>query len=71
MGHKRSWTGCLWQVGYGSWLRENARTLGGDRTSYSLKTIFAVERESALNLESELKNVILARFRSWSIPTGS
>jgi hypothetical protein len=53
-------------VRFGSWLCENARTLGGDRTSYSLKTDFAVKRASALNLENELKNVILAEFRSFA-----
>jgi len=50
----------------GSWLCENARTLGGDRTSYSLMTVFAVKRANALNLENELKNVILAEFRSFA-----
>jgi hypothetical protein len=53
-------------VCHGSWLCENARTLGGDRTSYSLKTVFAVNRASALNLENELKNAILAEFRSFA-----
>ena len=50
----------------GSWLRENARTLRGDRTSYSLTTVFAVKRASALNLENELKNAILPEFRSFA-----
>jgi len=50
----------------GSWLSENARTPGDERTSYSLKAVFAVKRASALNLENELRNVILAEFRSFA-----
>jgi hypothetical protein len=54
-------------VRFGSWLCENARTLGGDRTSYSFKTVLAVKLASALNLENyELQNVILAEFRSFA-----
>lgn len=51
---------------YGSWLCENAKTLRGDRISHSLKTVFVVKRASALNLENELKNVILAECRSFA-----
>jgi hypothetical protein len=51
---------------YGSWLCENAKTLGGDRISYSLKTVLAVKRASTLNFENGLKNVILAEFRSFA-----
>jgi hypothetical protein len=54
------------KVRCGSWLCENARKLGGDRTNYSLKTNFAINRASVLNLENELKNVILAEFRSFA-----
>src|SRR3954452_11014663 len=53
-------------VRIGSRLCENTRTLRGDRTSHSLKTVFVVKRASALNLENELKNVIQAEFRSFA-----
>jgi hypothetical protein len=49
-------------VWFGSWLCENARTLDGDRRSYSFKTVLVVKLASAFNLENELKNVILAVF---------
>ena len=50
----------------GSWLCENARTLGGDRTSYSFKPVLGVKLASAFKLENELKNVIPAGFRSFA-----
>lgn len=53
--------GCI-----GSWLCENARTLDGDRRSYSFTTVLAVEPAGASNLENELKNVILAGLRSFA-----
>jgi hypothetical protein len=43
---------------------ENAKTLEGDRTSHSSRTVSAVEFVGPFNLENELKNVILAVFRS-------
>jgi hypothetical protein len=49
-------------VCYGFWLCENTRRLGGDRTSYSCKTVSEVKLASAFNLENELKNAILAGF---------
>jgi hypothetical protein len=52
------------KVRFGSWLCENAKTPDGDRRSYSSKTVLALKRASVLNLESELKNVILTAFRS-------
>ena len=50
----------------GSWLCENGRRLGGERTNCLLKTVFAVNRASASNFENKLKNVILAEFRSFA-----
>ena len=52
-------------VADGSWLCENARMLDGDRRSYSFKTVLAVKLASAFNLENELKNIVLAVFRSF------
>jgi hypothetical protein len=49
-----------------SWLCENGRRLGDERTNYSLKTVFAIKCASASNLENALKNVILAEFRSFA-----
>jgi hypothetical protein len=49
-------------VRVGSWLCENAKTLDGDRRSYSSKTVLAIELASTLNIKNELKNVILAAF---------
>ena len=37
---------------FGSWLRENAETIGDDRRSYSSKTVPAHKRESALNFKN-------------------
>jgi len=53
-------------VGSGSWLCENAKTLDGDRRSYSSKTALTVKRASELNLTNEPKNVILAAFQSFA-----
>jgi hypothetical protein len=36
-------------VGSGSWLCENAKTLDGDRRSYSSKTVLAINLASTLN----------------------
>ncbi len=49
-------------VRVGSWPCENAKTLDGDRRSYSSKTVLAIELASTLNIKNELKNVILAAF---------
>jgi hypothetical protein len=46
------------------WLCKNAKTIEGDRRSYSSKTISALNRANGFNFESEIKNVILATFRS-------
>jgi hypothetical protein len=56
----------LAEVRIGSWLCENASTLDVDRRSYSFRTVLAVKLASAFNLENELKNVILAVFRSFA-----
>src|SRR5258705_1689628 len=48
-------------VGDGSWLCENAKTLNRDRRSYSSKTVLVAQRASGFNLEIELKNIILRR----------
>src|SRR5262249_11895910 len=53
-------------VAYGSWLCENAKTLERDRTSYSSKTDLALKLASNFNLDDELKNAILAVFRSFA-----
>src|SRR6201984_3556133 len=53
-------------VGLGSWSCENAKTRDHDRRSYSSETALALNRASALNLTNELKNVILAAFRSFA-----
>jgi len=37
------------EVRDGSWLCENAKTLDGDRRSYSSKTVLAINLASALN----------------------
>jgi hypothetical protein len=47
-------------------LCENAKALDGDRRSYSSKTLLAIKLASALNLKNELKNVVLAAFRSFA-----
>jgi hypothetical protein len=49
---------------FGSWLCENVKTLDDDRRSCSSKTALALELASALNIKNELKNAILAAFRS-------
>ena len=46
-------------VGFGSWLCENAKTLNRDRRSYSSRTVLVAQRASGFNLEIELKNIIL------------
>ena len=46
---------------YGSWLCENAKTLNRDRRTYSSKTVLVAQRASGLDLETELKNIILRR----------
>lgn len=61
MGHKATRPWCRSEVGYGSWLCENAKTLNRDRRSYSSKTALVAQRESGFNLECELKNIILRR----------
>jgi hypothetical protein len=43
------------------WLCKNAKTLNRDRRSYSSKTVLVAQRASGLNLEIELKNIILRR----------
>src|SRR6476660_10092116 len=48
-------------VGFGSWLCENAKTLNRDRRSYSSRTVLVAQRASGFNLEIELKNIILCR----------
>src|SRR5258705_3866861 len=48
-------------VGDGSWLCENAKTLNRDRRSYSSKTFLVAQRASGFNLEIELKNITLRR----------
>src|SRR6266480_7446260 len=53
-------------VRFGSWLCENAKMPEGDRTSYSSKTVFTPNLASEFNSENELKNVILAAFRSFA-----
>jgi hypothetical protein len=40
--------------------------LDGDRRSNSFKTVLAVDLASAFNMENELKNVVLAVFRSFT-----
>jgi hypothetical protein len=57
--------GCR-SVRFGSWLCENAKTLDGNRRSYASKTVLVLKLESALNSKDELKNVILAAFRSFA-----
>src|ERR1700756_4109684 len=52
----------------GSWSCENAKTRDLDRRGYSSETPLALNRASALNLTNELKNVILAAFRSFAFP---
>jgi hypothetical protein len=41
---------------------KNAKTLGGDGRNHSSKIVLAVKLASVLNIESQLKNVILAGF---------
>jgi hypothetical protein len=53
-------------VGLGSWSCENAKTRDHDRRSYSSETALALNRASAFNLTNELKNAILAAFRSFA-----
>jgi hypothetical protein len=53
-------------VALGSWLCENARTLDGERRSYSVMTVLSVNLASAFNLENELKNAILAMFQTFA-----
>jgi hypothetical protein len=55
-----------WNVRFGSWLCENAKTRDGDRRSYSSKTTLTVKRASELNLTNEPKNVIHATFQSFA-----
>jgi hypothetical protein len=50
-------------VGCGSWLCKNAKTLNRDRRSYSSKTALVAQLASEFNLEVELKNIILIAFR--------
>lgn len=47
--------GATTEVRCGSCLCENAGTLDGDRTSYSFKTVLAVNLASGFNLEKELE----------------
>ena len=54
------------QVSCGSWLCEKAKTLERNRTSYSSETDLALKLASDFNLDDELKNVILAVFRSFA-----
>ena len=54
------------RVRVGSWSCENAKTRDRDRRSYSSETALALNRASVLNLTNELKNVILAAFRSFA-----
>ena len=49
---------------------ENAKTPGSDRRSYSSTIILALKLASAFHLESELKNRILAVFRSFEFSHG-
>jgi len=53
--------GSNFEVGCGSWLCENAKTLNRDRRSYSSKTVLVAQQASGFNLEIELKNIILRR----------
>jgi hypothetical protein len=57
-------------VCFGSWPCENARTLDGDRRSYSSKSILAINRASAFNENDELENVFLAASRSFAFLHG-
>jgi hypothetical protein len=50
-------------VGSGSWLCKNAKTINRDRRNYSSKTALVAQLASELNLEVELKNIILVAFR--------
>jgi hypothetical protein len=49
------------EVGFGSWLCENAKPLNRGRTSYSSRATLASQRASEFNLEAYLKNIILRR----------
>src|SRR4029079_19263199 len=51
---------------FGSWQCKNARTLQGDRRNYSSRTALACRFASAFTAEGELKNAILAAFRSFT-----
>ena len=51
------------QVGNGSWPCKNAKTLNRGRRSYSSKTALVALLASKLNLEIELRNIILVAFR--------
>jgi len=53
----------LADVAVGSWLCKNAKTLNRDRRSYSSKTALVAQLASELNLEVELKNIILVALR--------
>jgi hypothetical protein len=55
--------GGLADVAVGSWLCKNAKTLNRDRRSYSSKTALVAQLASELNLEVELKNIILVALR--------
>ena len=48
-------------VGDGSWLCENTKTLNRDRRTCSSKTGLVAQRASGFNLEIELKNIIPRR----------
>ncbi|RZN33918.1 hypothetical protein [Bradyrhizobium sp. Leo121] len=49
-------------VGFGSWLCENAKALDGDRRNCSPQTVLALKLASALNFKNDLKDVIPQRF---------
>ena len=59
--HRHALRDAFNDVGFGSWLCENAKTLNRDRRSYSSKTVLVAQRASGFNLEIELKNIILRR----------
>src|ERR1043166_6662156 len=46
-------------VGCGSWLCENAKTLHRDRRSHSPKAVLVAQSAYRFNLDIELKNIIL------------
>lgn len=64
--HSTGKQSCKSDVSIGSWL-QNARTLGGDRTNYSCKTVLAVNHLN-IRLSTKVENDVVPRTDCGNVP---